>query len=173
MNLDEPILQSEFAELVGVSEAAVSGWVTDGVLAKGQTARQWLGAYIKRLRDAASGRDADSPLATERARLASEQADRVAMANAVMRKQLAPASLLEEVLANVCRQIATIFDAIPSQLRTRCPDLPGDAMRIVEDEIARARSLAASATLGDVDPTQTDQGDDQADPPDPSDDFAS
>jgi phage terminase Nu1 subunit (DNA packaging protein) len=159
VNLDEPILQADFAELVGVSEAAVSTWVSDGVIAKGQTARQWLLAYIKRLRDQAAGRDADSPLAIQRARLASEQADRVEMANAVMRKQLAPASLLEEVLANVARQMATKLDALVPQLRTRCPDLDGPPLRLVEEELAALRGLLASVSINDVDATQIDADD--------------
>lgn len=160
MNLDEPMLQAEFAELVGVSEAAVSTWISESVIARGQTARQWLTTYIKRLRDQAAGRDADSPLAVQRARLASEQADRVEMANAVMRKELAPASLLAEVLANVSRQIATKLDALVPQLRTRCPDLPGEVLRLVEEEIALCRGLAANVSLNDSDPTQADLGDD-------------
>lgn len=152
--------QAEFGELVGMSQQNVSALTARGVLSPGESFAVWLLAYCGNLRDVAAGRDADSPLTTERARLASAQAERVEMANLVARRRLAPVDLLEEVLANVCRQIVTIFDAIPSQLRTRCPDLPGDAMRIVEDEIARARSIAADVTLNDLDQTQTDPGDD-------------
>lgn len=165
MNLDEAIQQQEFAELVGVSEAAVSGWVTEGRLARGGTGREWLLNYCQRLREAASGRDGDSTLVTERARLAAEQADRVAMENAIKRKQVAPFALLEAALAHVARQMVTRLEALVPQLRRRCPDLPGEALRYVEEEIASVRAAAASITLDAV--TNVDGDPDAAAPGDP------
>lgn len=152
--------QAEFGDLVGMSQQNVSALTARGVLVPGDSVAVWLLAYCGSLRDAAAGRDADSPLATERARLASAQAERVEMANLVMRKQMAPASLLEEVLAAIARQIATRLNAIVPRLRVRCPNLPVEALRLIEEEIVNARVLAANSSLNDVDSTQTDLGDD-------------
>ena len=158
-NIEEPVTQAQFGDLVDMSQQNVSALIGRGVLAPGGSLGDWLIAYCEHLRGMASDRESDSPLAVQRARLASEQADRVAMANAVMRKKLAPVSLLEEVLAHVCRQIVTQFDALVPQVRLRLPDVPGEAIRLIEDEVVRVRTLAANASLNDTDSTQIDQGD--------------
>lgn len=158
MNLDQRIAQKDFAELVGVSEAAVSGWLTDGVLQRGNTGRQWLQAYCARLREQAAGRDPSGELASERARVARETADKIAMENAVRRRELAPVALIEEVLAKVGRRIASVLEAVPVQLGRRCPELAGPALQLVEAELARARNVAAAVSLASL-----AEGEDQED----------
>lgn len=56
LNLDEPITQSDFAALVGVSKQAVSQFVFEGKLMAGQTLGEWLIEYCGHLRAIASGR---------------------------------------------------------------------------------------------------------------------
>ncbi|KQU64576.1 hypothetical protein ASC98_27655 [Rhizobacter sp. Root1238] len=75
--------QEQFGDLVGISQQAVSELLGRAILQAGQPAATWLRAYTKHLREQAAGRGADGELARERARLAREQADRVAMDNAV------------------------------------------------------------------------------------------
>lgn len=67
--LDSSIRQSDFAALVGVSEAVVSDLRSRGVIKPGDTARIWLRSYIDQLRTAASGRsDATGELTLARIR---------------------------------------------------------------------------------------------------------
>ena len=148
MNLGAPSTQTQFGDLVGISQPAVSDLLARRVLSSGQTAGEWLHLYCAHLRETAAGRasSGDLDLVQERARLAKEQADRVAMANATTRRELAPAYVLEMVLANVGRQIAGILESVPVHLKRR-QGLPSDAVDYVEKELIRARNLAAEIQI--------------------------
>lgn len=124
--------------------------------------------YIRQLRATAAGRAAAGgvDLATERARLAREQADRVAMANAVTRGELTPTVVLEQVLAACASKAAGIFDAVPGIVKRRYPDLPSSAVDLIAAEIARARNLYAGMTLADLGLEEDNDGD--AVPPAPT-----
>lgn len=165
MNLqtDMETTQAKFGELVGISQPAVSDLVRAGVLSPGQTAGQWLLAYCSRLREQAAGRLAEGglDLATERARLAREQADRVAMVNAQTRRELAPVATLEQALADVCKQIADVLEAIPVNLKRRGL-ADGDALELIRREIASVRNLAAETKLTWDDDVQS--GNTESDP---------
>lgn len=103
-------------------------------------------AYIRRLREMAAGRAGGGgglDLVTERARLAKEQADKIAKQNKVTDRELAPVTLIEEVLAKVGRQIAGVLESIPVQLKRRS-SLSGDDLDYITAEIVKARNLAAA-----------------------------
>lgn len=138
--------------MVGISQPAVSELLSRGVLTDGATAGVWLREYCANLREVAAGRLAsgDLDLATERARLAKEQADKIALQNAVTRKELAPVYLIEEVLAKAGSRVAGILDAIPGQVRRRIPGLPSTELDAIAGEIARARNIAAALSLKDL-----------------------
>jgi phage terminase Nu1 subunit (DNA packaging protein) len=106
-------------------------------------------AYIRHLRETAAGRLASGSLdlATERARLAKEQADKIGMQNAVSRRELAPSYLLEEILAATGAKVAAILDGIPGAIRRRNQALTASDIHTIASEIAKARNLAASMTL--------------------------
>lgn len=144
--LDRLLTQEEFAELVGVTQQAVSEMVGAGQLVRNETGRAWLLAYCKRLRDKAAGRDNDSVLTQERAMLAREQREAVRIKNAVARREYAPVSALAEVLATASQAVAERFDALPALLRTVCPDLPDAARLAVESALAEARNEWVRAT---------------------------
>lgn len=145
--------QGAFGELVGVSQQAVSDLVRRGVLADGASGDEWLLAYCDHLREVAAGRggEAGKDLTAERARLAREQADRLAMQNAVTRGELAPAHLMEQVLSKVGARAGRILETIPGTLRRRLPQLTAADVEVVAQIVAKARNLAASMRLGDVD----------------------
>lgn len=151
INLGQVLSQEAFGDLVGISQPAVSDLMTRGIIQAGQPCGVWLLAYTAQLREQAAGRGADGELASERARLAREQADMVAMKNAQARKELAPVLILEEVLALVTRQVATVLDGIGPQLRRNFPDLSGEQLKLIGGELARARQLAATVNLQAVD----------------------
>lgn len=164
VDLGAPVTQSQFGELVGISQQAVSGLVLREILVEGEPLATWLLAYCEHLRTMAAGRGSDNSLvlAAERARLAREQADKVAMQNAVTRGELAPAHLLEEVLAKAGARAARILDTIPGEVRRRVPQLTSDDINAVASTVAKARNIAASVSLSDL-----DAGEDDEDPPAP------
>lgn len=110
-------------------------------------------AYIRHLREVAAGRGGENSLelAAERARLAKEQADKIAMANAITRGELAPARLIEEVIARAGARMARLLDTIPGLLRRRLPSLSADDVAAVAQVVAKARNVAASMTLEELD----------------------
>ncbi len=142
--------------------------VTSGVLPANGTVREWLLVYCSRLREVAAGRVGE--LSEERARLARAQAENVEMKNAVLRREYAPVTLLEEALGRVSRQMAGILEALPGNLRRRSPLLTAEDIKLVELEIARVRNLAATVTLEDAttdaaEAADTDHGEDTATEP--------
>jgi phage terminase Nu1 subunit (DNA packaging protein) len=147
--LSRPATQEQFGDMVGVSQPVVSDLLTRGILLTGQPAATWLRAYTKHLREQAAGRGADGELARERARLAREQADRVAMDNAVNRRELAPVSVLELVLAKMAGDVGSLLQGLVPRVRRRV-DLPGEALRILDEEVTKARNRAAAMTLADA-----------------------
>lgn len=150
--LSTPMTQAQFGDLVGISQQAVSDLVRRGVLADGATGDEWLLAYCDHLREVAAGRggDAAKELSAERARLAREQADKIAMQNAVTRGELAPAYLLEEVLSRAGARAARILETIPGMLRRRLPQLTSDDIAEVARVVAKARNIAAAMRLADA-----------------------
>lgn len=152
-DLTLPMTQARFGDLVGITQPAVSELVRRKILPDGASADEWLLAYCDHLREMAAGRGGESgaELVAERARLAREQADKIAMQNAVTRGELAPAYVLEEVLARVGARAARLLETIPGTLRRRLPQLSGDDIAVVTGIVAKARNLAASLKLSDVD----------------------
>jgi phage terminase Nu1 subunit (DNA packaging protein) len=147
--LQQCIEQLDFAQAVGLSEARVSQLVTEGVLRKGATAGEWLASYCERLRQQAAGRDPTSELSAERARLAREQADKVAMQNAATRRELLPVGVLEAVLTDVARQLAARLESVVPKLRRAHPDLSAQVLAQVAAELDECRTACASINLAD------------------------
>lgn len=166
VDLDQQITQQQFGDLVGISQQAVSDLLRRDVIQQGKTAGEWLHSYCSHLREQAAGRATagDLDLAQERARLAREQADKVAMQNAVSRRELASVTLLEQVLATVGRQIAAILEAIPVNIKRRSKNLTAEDIEIIVAEITRARNIAAAVQLDLKDQNESD-GDTESDPP--------
>jgi phage terminase Nu1 subunit (DNA packaging protein) len=162
-DLDVPCTQAAFGVHVGISQQAVSDLIARGVLRQGDTGDVWRLAYCEHLRQIAAGRDPDGELSTERARLARETADKVAMANAVTRKEFAPVAILEVILADVARQIATRLDALVPQIKRALPDLPASALAQLAAEIHTCRELCAGANLKSADRLQREEDDEAED----------
>jgi phage terminase Nu1 subunit (DNA packaging protein) len=162
-DLDCSITQAAFGELVGISQPAVSDLISRGVLATGDHARVWLLAYCGHLREIAAGRDPDGDLAAARTRLANESADKVALENAIKRREFAPVAILEVILADVARQVATRLDALVPQIKRRLPDLPNTVLTQLSAEIHTCRDLCAAVNMQDADRLQRDEDEEAAD----------
>lgn len=149
-SLQEQITQAEFAQMIGVSEAAVSQMVKAGVIQPGGTAHGWLLAYTNRMREQAAGRMGAAEgvdLAYERALLAREQREGQRLKNEQARGTYAPIELLSDVLANASQAVVDRLDQIPGALKRKCPDLPQAARDAVMAEIASARNEWVRKTL--------------------------
>lgn len=152
-DLSVPMRQGQFGELVGISQQAVSTLVQRGILPDGASADEWLLSYCDHLREMAAGRggDAQGELTAERARLAREQADKLAMANAVTRGELAPAHIIEEVLARVGARVGRLLDTVKGELRRRFPSMTAEDLDAVDRIIGKAMNMAAGMSMRSLD----------------------
>lgn len=147
--LDQVISQAEFAQIIGVSEARVSQMVSEGLIARGDTAAGWVVAYCERLRDQAAGRLGETyglDLVQERAALAREMREGQAIKNAIARREYAHVGLLADVLGQAASAVVDRFDQLEGTLRKACPDLPDEAKTAVLQVIASARNEWIRAT---------------------------
>lgn len=167
VDLQSPMTQAVFGQLVGISQQAVSDLLRRDVLVAGESAAIWLQCYCAHLREQAAGRAAagELDLATERAALAREQRDRIAMQNAVTRRELAPVATLEMALATIGRKVAAVLEAIPVAIKRRSKNLTAEDIEIITGEINRARNIAAAAQLEEDDDGHV--GDTEGDTPGP------
>lgn len=162
IDLSDKVKQSEFGELIGVSQPTVSELLSRGVLTGGAIGKVWLHEYCGHMREMAAGRAAagDLDLATERAGLARAQREKIEMQNQVTRKELAPSYLLEEILAKAGTKAAAILDTIPGMIKRRVPSLTADDVAAIAREVAKARNIAASISLSNLDEDEPDSADD-------------
>lgn len=158
-DLDARMSQAAFGALVGISQQAVSDLIARRVLNGQDTARVWLLAYAEHLRQVAAGRDPDGQLASERARLAKENADARAMDNAERRRELLPVGLIELVLGDVARQLSTRLTALTPTLRRTMPDLPATVLAKVQDEVSALCEVCAKINLAEAERLASDTGD--------------
>lgn len=145
--------QQDIADHLDLSQGAVSQWMDRlGIDYRNAPLDDIRVAYIRELREQAAGRltAGDLDLAEERAKLARAQREKIEMQNAVMRRELAPVVLIEEVLAKAGSKVAGILDTIPGMLKRRCAALTSADIDLVALEVARARNLAAAVSLSDL-----------------------
>lgn len=138
---DGQVTQEAFGLAVGISQQAVSSLVQREILAPNGTFSEWVAAYCAHLRGVAAERAAcgDLDLATQRARVAKEAADRIAMQNHERRRELMPTPLLLQLLSKASFRIAQCIGTIPPGIQAALPALPPDVLRAVTEQVARAR----------------------------------
>lgn len=161
---DAVCTRADVAWLVSMSDSWVRDRMQAGDLPRpGQTAEEYVEAYVEfRMRKRAGGGDGDGlSLEVERARLASEQADRVGMENAERRKELASlpdmtsafASILELVLARLNR-VGAIVAKSDVVLREKIEAAISDALE--ELSMTRIVEMAGEGFDGEEDPGPDD-----------------
>lgn len=158
VDLNSRVTQGQFGKLVGMSQQAVSELFRRHILRDGAPVGAWLKAYCEHLRDMAAGRGGEggADLVAERARLAREQADRIAMQNVERREELASTQVLESVLVLAGAHASRILGTIPAELRTQLPVLSNDDISAVVAIVGKACSIAASMRLGDIEHASED-----------------
>jgi len=95
-------------------------------------------AYVQHLRGTASGRGGEEHVASltaERARLAREQADGIAMKNAQARGELLPAAEVARVWSDTLRGLRARLMALPSRLRADLPHLSASDVAQIDREM--------------------------------------
>lgn len=141
-DLDKRATGAGFGSLVGITEQGVGKHRKSGVLPVDGTYREWLIAYCEHMRNGDS-----AALTVARARLAEEQADRVAMENAVSRGTLAPRSRMEEAIADGARQAVAILDGVPAMVKRSSAGIKARELATVKREIDKAREAIAAIRL--------------------------
>jgi len=180
VQINRPMTQAEFAELVGVNQSTVSRLISDGVIDHNSTGLQWLQGYIQRLQGQAAGRLGDESngldLVQERAALAREQRIAQKMKNDVASGEYAPIGLLSDVLGVASSAVVDRFDQLEGTLRKSCPGIDDEVMTVVMRVVASARNewirstvkLVTAAVEGMVD-DEDDGGSDGLETPELSD----
>ena len=149
---DGSVTALELADVIGVSKRAISDYTERGIIVKtGRNRydlRKSVQLYCEHIRAMAAGRGGENvdTLATERARLAREQADQAAMKNAAMRKELIPVAEVRHEWVSVARRIRNVVMSVPSRCRQMLPHLTTYDVDLIDTEIR-----AALAELGDKD----------------------
>lgn len=138
----QPCTQQELADLVGVTQSAISRHITAGHIPRDGTALEQLRAYRAHLEAEAARQTGDGLLSlpAERAALARAQREMVEMKNEAMRGEYAPAELLRRVLATTSTTMVNHIDQLAGQIEQAVPDLPGAARAAVLAVIASARA---------------------------------
>lgn len=140
--LDDPVSAPELARALGVSSRTVRKLAARGLVVK--TARgaydlvPSIQRYCEHLRSVAAGHggeDAALDLATERARLAKEQADGHALKNAAARAELVPVPEVERRWADILRRVRSGLLAVPSRSRQRLPHLTAHDVTVIDQEV--------------------------------------
>lgn len=88
----------------------------------------------------------------EKARLAAEQANKLAMENALRRRELAPIAVLREYAEQTANVVRSGLEAVPGALKRGIPHLRASEVQIAKREIARITDSIASfdlSTTGD------------------------
>ncbi|MCL2298373.1 MAG: hypothetical protein FWC38_00785 [Proteobacteria bacterium] len=153
MELDKKVTQEEFGTLVGISQQAVSNYLSRGILAQDATCQDWLHAYCKHLREIASGHGSggSKALSQERAELTYELKLRARRENAEAEKLIAPVSLLEAILGKVGGRAVRILESVPADVKRNCASVSAEALGVVQEKIASACNLIAAMSLSSLD----------------------
>lgn len=142
--------QAAFAELVGLSESAVSQLHTAGVLIEGEPLRAWLLAYIDRLREQAAGRLGQSvgpDLVHERAGLARVQRQAAELRLGEQRGKLVDTEALRLALSRHLSHARETLLSVPARLAAvvSAEDDPARVHELIDAEMRHALGVLAAA----------------------------
>ncbi len=144
---------SQFAALLGVTPQAVSQWIDAGMPCKRGKGRGHVVVIdlAAALPWVLARRE---PKGSQRERLAKEQADKVALENAVKRGELIFASQVAEVFSVLSADLASRHDAVPGRLASELAGINEPAVireRLLDDlRSVRAAFADAIEKLADV-----------------------
>src|SRR3954463_12054650 len=137
----EPVTAAELGQWIGISSKSVVEAEKSGAVVKvapgrydlKQSVQRYI-ADVKAARKAAGGESA----ASERAKLASAQAESFAIRNAKARGELVPAADVERTWTDTLRGVRSAMLAIPSRLGGRLSQLTQADIAVIDEEVRTA-----------------------------------
>lgn len=139
--LGQPCTQQELADLVGVTQGAISRHIAAGHIPRDGTALEQIRAYVAHLAAEAKRQTGDGILSlpAERAALARVQREAWEIRNKQAQSEYAPAPLLRAVLATASAAMVANIDQLDEQIRQAVPDLPEPAWAAIQHICGKAR----------------------------------
>lgn len=144
MSSDSEIGVIELADLLAVSERTIGSYVQKGILSRSRRGkfmlRESVRAVATHLRETASARGASSAegLTAQRERIAREQADKLAMQNAAVRREMLPRHEVVDEWASILRLVRSRMLAAPSRIQQTLGHLTAHDMDIIDRELRDA-----------------------------------
>ena len=132
---DETVKAAELAKRWGVSNRQIGVLTEKGILARGPggiLAWESTRRYLAHLREFASGR---TTISDERKRVLTEQADKLALANAATRNESVKLADVILVWSNTFREVSAKLLAITSRVASRLPHLTQHDLHEIDAEI--------------------------------------
>jgi phage terminase Nu1 subunit (DNA packaging protein) len=144
---DAAVSAAVLGDWLGVSRPAISDLTSRGVIERGKGGydlRASVRRYAEHLRKALTGRGGEQGAATvarERARLAREQADHVALKNATLRGSMLDAGAVEREWGDVLRGLRAGMLAVPSRCGARLAHLTPHDIAEIDAEVRAVLTL--------------------------------
>jgi terminase small subunit / prophage DNA-packing protein len=141
MKKDTIVTAVELAELVGVTVQTIGSLNKRGIVVRqgrGYARRASIQRYCGHLREMATGRGGESAIASataERARLAKEQADNMAMKNAALRAELLPKADVVAKWSSILRRVQAGVLAAPGRCSAMLPHLSRHDVAAIDSEL--------------------------------------
>ncbi|MDB5886651.1 MAG: hypothetical protein JWR74_2822 [Polaromonas sp.] len=134
--------QADLADLVGVTQPAISQLMTAGKIPASGTLGELVRAYVRHMQQQADIRQGSGllDLVQERAALARTQREGHEIKNTALLGEYAPTPLLTDVMRVVSDSMTANLDQLERTLPVKLPGLPADALRVVHEVIASARA---------------------------------
>lgn len=135
----EMVSAAVLAEWLGLTPNRVSTLARDGILPRGDDnlfpLRASVRAYADHARAGALGRRADVDLTAQKLRLATENADKLALQNAKARGDLASLTDVERAWAGILRDVRAALLALPSRAAARLGHLSAHDVKTLDSEV--------------------------------------
>lgn len=149
--------QQEFANLVGISQPAVSQLLARGTITRGATLGEWLLEYCGSQREQNAGNADGENLAYERAVATRVARERDEIRLAVDRAEFAPVSALQQALATMGNAVVSALQPLHLTIHKRCPALTPEDVVLIQREVAKACAQAEAASLQLLQPKDEDE----------------
>lgn len=151
LNPDAIVSTGFLAQVLDLTVRRVYQLVDEGVIPRKSAGkfvvRDAVTGYVRFLRQQLPKGGGPDQLSEQRARLASAQAEREEMKNALARKELAPMSVIVQTVHRCAAHASDVLEGIPLAVKRRAPGVDHKVLKVIEEEVARARTMAADMKI--------------------------
>lgn len=149
-NIPMELKQAAIAALLGLSSRRISQLAEEGIAVRTGPgtfdAAVTIQNYVRHQAGKAGNQAATLDLNAERARLAREQADQIALKNAVTRGEVLEAEAVAQQWEGIVAEVRSAMLAVPGRLRRRAgAALDAAAITLIDHEIREALTALANA----------------------------